>query len=206
MIRRNAISSKLLIGLAGLGLTAALGACTAGTDSASTTATESPIAEASQSPMAGSPMAGSPATGQVSTNTLSQVVAGDSSFSTLRAAIQAAGLEATLSGTQPYTIFAPTNEAFAALPAGTLDQLLLPENKAKLQQVISYHVVPGTVTSADITPGAVTTVEGAPVNITTNAGEVTVGDAKVTKVDITASNGVIHAIDKVLLPPALQAQ
>jgi uncharacterized surface protein with fasciclin (FAS1) repeats len=156
--------------------------------------------------MADGTMSDGTAPTQGASTTLDQVVADNSSFSTLNSAIQAAGLEATLSGTGPYTVFAPTNEAFAALPAGTLDQLLLPENKAKLQQVISYHVVPGTVTSADIKPGEVNTVEGAPVNISTNAGEVTVGDAKVVETDITASNGVVHAIDKVLLPPTLEAQ
>lgn len=203
MTTRNGMSripSKLLIGLATLSVATAVGACTAGTDSASTTTSESPIS-ASPSPMTESLMA-SPAAG----NTLDQVVAGNSSFSTLNAAIQAADLGATLSGAEPYTIFAPTNEAFAALPTGTLDQLLLPENKAALQQVLSYHVVPGTVTSADITPGEVNTVEGAPVALATNAGMVTVGGATVVEADIKASNGVIHAIDQVLLPPSMQAQ
>ena len=201
MTIRNVMSripSKLLIGLAMLSVATAVGACASGTDSATTTTEESPIA-ASPSPMAESPMANSGATG----TTLDQVVAGNSSFSTLSTAIQAAGLGATLSGAEPYTIFAPTNEAFAALPPGTLDKLLLPENKADLQKVLSYHVVPGTVTSADITPGEVNTVEGSPVTIATDAGKVTVGTATVIEADITASNGVIHAIDQVLLPPSL---
>lgn len=201
MTIRNVMSripSKLLIGLAMLSVATAVGACASGTDSATTTTEESPIA-ASPSPMAESPMANSGATG----TTLDQVVAGNSSFSTLNTAIQAAGLGATLSGAEPYTIFAPTNEAFAALPPGTLDQLLLPENKADLQKVLSYHVVPGTVTSADITPGEVNTVEGSPVTIATDGGKVTVGAATVVEADITASNGVIHAIDQVLLPPSL---
>ena len=201
MTIRNVMSripSKLLIGLAMLSVATAVGACASGTDSATTTTEESPIA-ASPSPMAESPMANSGATG----TTLDQVVAGNSSFSTLNTAIQAAGLGATLSGAEPYTIFAPTNEAFAALPPGTLDKLLLPENKADLQKVLSYHVVPGTVTSADITPGEVNTVEGSPVTIATDAGKVTVGTATVIEADITASNGVIHAIDQVLLPPSL---
>lgn len=204
MTTRNVMSripSKLLIGLATLSVATAVGACTGGTDSATTTTEESPIA-ASPSPMAESPMANSGATG----TTLDQVVAGNSSFSTLNTAIQAAGLGATLSGAEPYTIFAPTNEAFAALPPGTLDQLLLPENKADLQKVLSYHVVPGTVTSADITPGEVNTVEGSPVTLATDGGKVTVGAATVVEADITASNGVIHAIDQVLLPPSLQTQ
>lgn len=201
MTKRNVISNKFLLGLAGLGLTATLGACSAGADSTSTT-TNSPIAGAPQSPMAESPM-----TSQDSaTATIDQVVANNSSFSTLNAALKAADLGTTLSGTGPYTVFAPTNEAFAALPPGTLDQLLLPENKATLQQVLTYHVVAGAVTSADITPGDVNTVGGAPVSISTNGGEVTVGNAKVVEADITAGNGVIHAIDTVLLPPDMQAQ
>lgn len=202
MTKRNAISNKLMIGLAGLGLAVTVGACTAGTDTTTTTdespVSEAPLTEAPQSPMAESPMAQDSAD-----TTLDQVVADSSTFTTLNAAIQAADLEATLSGPGPYTIFAPTDEAFAALPAGTLDQLLLPENKAQLQQVLSYHVIPGNVTSAQITPGEVNTVEGTPVNISTSANEVTVGGATVVETDIAASNGVIHGIDEVLLPPDL---
>lgn len=201
MTRRNA-ASNLLLGFVGLGLVAASAACAPTSDTATTT-TESPIAE---SPMAESPMAESPAATATANETIDQVVASNGSFSTLNAAIQAADLGTTLSGTGPYTVFAPTDAAFAALPAGTLDQLLLPENKAELQKVLTYHVIPGSVSSAQITPGAVNTVEGAPVNIAASAGEVTVGDAKVTQPDITASNGVIHVIDKVLLPPGLQLQ
>lgn len=196
MTRRNA-ASNLLLGFVGLGLVAASAACAPTADTATTT-TESPIAE--------SPMAESPAATPTANETIDQVVASNGSFSTLNAAIQAADLGTTLSGTGPYTVFAPTDAAFAALPAGTLDQLLLPENKAELQKVLTYHVIPGSVSSAQITPGAVNTVEGAPVNIAASAGEVTVGDAKVTQPDITASNGVIHVIDKVLLPPGLQLQ
>lgn len=196
MTRRNA-ASNLLLGFVGLGLVAASAACAPTADTATTT-TESPIAE--------SPMAESPAATPTANETIDQVVASNDSFSTLNAAIQAADLGTTLSGTGPYTVFAPTDAAFAALPAGTLDQLLLPENKAELQKVLTYHVIPGSVSSAQITPGAVNTVEGAPVNIAASAGEVTVGDAKVTQPDITASNGVIHVIDKVLLPPGLQLQ
>lgn len=202
MVKRNAIPKRLLIGLAGLGVAAAVGACSAEPDSASTLPAESPMAEAPQSPAAGSPTVG----GETANATLDQVMANDSSFSTLNSAIRAAGLESSLSGPGPYTVFAPTNEAFAALPAGTLDQLLLPENKTKLQQVLSYHVVPGNISSAAITPGQIDTVGGAPVNLNTTAGEVTVEDAKVVEADIPASNGVIHAIDQVLLPPDLQVQ
>ncbi|MBD2461472.1 fasciclin domain-containing protein [Oscillatoria sp. FACHB-1407] len=197
MTKTNVTFRKLLVGLAGLGLATTMGACAA-PESTSTAPTESPIAES---------VPESPIASQDSANTtLDQVVASDESFSTLNAAIQAAGLETTLSEPGPYTVFAPTNEAFEALPEGTVDQLLLPENREVLQQVLSYHVVPGNVTSADITPGEVTTVEGSPVNINTDAGEVTVGEATVVEPDIIASNGVVHGIDEVLLPPSFQAQ
>ncbi len=202
MIIRRTLTGNLLLGLAGLGLATAIGACAPTTDTSTTTG-ESPVTE---SPIAESPIAGSPTATAGANATIDQVVSSNASFSTLNSAIQAAELESTLSGTGPYTVFAPTDAAFAALPPGTLDQLLLPENKAQLQQLLSYHVVPGSVTSAQITPGEVNTVEGAPVNITTSAGEVTVGNARVTEPDITASNGVIHAIDQVLLPPDLQVE
>jgi len=216
MTKRNAISKQLLIGLVGLSMAVATGAYSAEPDSASTVPAQSPITEVPQSPAESlqspaeapqSPSTASPIVGEESANaTLDQVVASSSSLTTLNAAIIAAGLEATLSGVGPYTVFAPSDEAFAALPAGTLEQLLLPENKAQLQQIISYHVVPGNISSASITPGQVNTVEGAPVTINVTAGEVTVEDARVVEADIKASNGVIHVIDQVLLPPDLQAQ
>jgi uncharacterized surface protein with fasciclin (FAS1) repeats len=197
MTKTNATFTKLLLGLAGLGLVTAMGACAA-PDSTSTAPTESPIAASTPE---------SPIVSEDSTNTtLGQVVANDDSFSTLNTAIQAAGLEATLNEPGPYTIFAPTNEAFEALPEGTVDKLLLPENREALQQVLSYHIIPGNVTSADITPGEVNTVEGSPVSINTDAGEVTVGEATVVEPDIVAGNGVVHAIDEVLLPPSFQVQ
>ncbi|MFN0114279.1 MAG: fasciclin domain-containing protein [Paracoccaceae bacterium] len=123
-----------------------------------------------------------------------------STFNTLAAALTAAGLVDTLKGPGPFTVFAPTDNAFAALPAGTVEDLLKPENKDKLTAVLTYHVVPGKVMSADLTNGMkAKTVNGAEVTIMTEGG-VTVNDAKVTAADIAASNGVIHVIDKVLLP------
>jgi len=124
-------------------------------------------------------------------------------FSTLVAAVEAAGLVDTLNGTGPYTVFAPTNEAFAALPAGVLDKLLLPENKDVLTKILTYHVVAGEVMAADVQPGAVKTVEGQDITITVDNGTVKVNDATVTATDIDASNGVIHVIDGVLLPPGV---
>ena len=125
------------------------------------------------------------------------------SFKTLVAAVQAAGLVDTLKGKGPFTVFAPADEAFAKLPPGTVESLLKPENKAKLQAVLTYHVVPAKVMAADVKPGEqmVGTVQGTKVNVTGSGGGVNVNDAKVVKADIVADNGVIHVIDKVILPP-----
>lgn len=135
--------------------------------------------------------------------TIVDVAIGNGSFDTLVAAVKAADLAETLSGPGPYTVFAPTDEAFAALPEGILDKLLLPENKATLAKILTYHVVAGEVLSSDIKAGAVATLEGKDVDIAVNAGKVTVNAAKVTQPDVMASNGVIHVIDAVLLPPDL---
>ncbi|MBC7139959.1 MAG: fasciclin domain-containing protein [Defluviimonas sp.] len=122
-------------------------------------------------------------------------------FTTLVAAVQAAGLVETLKGEGPFTVFAPTDEAFAALPAGTVEDLLKPENKAQLAAVLTYHVLPGKVMSTDLSDGmTAATVQGAEVTITTGGG-VKVNAANVTTADIEASNGVIHVIDAVILPP-----
>jgi uncharacterized surface protein with fasciclin (FAS1) repeats len=122
-------------------------------------------------------------------------------FNTLAAALTAAGLVETLKGPGPFTVFAPTDDAFAALPAGTVEDLLKPENKDKLVAILTYHVVPGKVMSTDLTNGMkAATVNGAEVTIMTEGG-VMVNDAKVTTADIEATNGVIHVIDKVIMPP-----
>jgi uncharacterized surface protein with fasciclin (FAS1) repeats len=141
-------------------------------------------------------------TEETTVGTIVDVAAGDESFSTLVAAVTAAGLVETLSGTGPFTIFAPTNDAFAALPAGVLDALLLPENKAVLTQILTYHVVSGMVMAADVTDSDVATVEGQTVKLSTMGG-VTVNGANVVAADVMASNGVIHAIDAVILPPGV---
>ncbi|MGF1647372.1 MAG: fasciclin domain-containing protein [Kineosporiaceae bacterium] len=132
-------------------------------------------------------------------DTIVDVAAGNPDFSTLVAAVEAADLVETLSGEGPFTVFAPTNEAFEALPEGVLDALLLPENEETLVSILTYHVVPGEVTSDMITAGDVATVQGDPVTLATEGG-VTVNGATVVTADVTASNGVIHAIDAVLLP------
>ncbi|WP_428513224.1 fasciclin domain-containing protein [Roseovarius sp.] len=124
--------------------------------------------------------------------------AGD--FSTLLAAAEAAGLVETLKGDGPFTVFAPTDEAFAALPEGTVDTLLLPENKDQLTSILTYHVVPGKVMSGDLSDGMTAeTVQGTEVTIGTEGG-VTVNGANVVTADIEASNGVIHVIDGVIMP------
>lgn len=122
-------------------------------------------------------------------------------FSTLVAAVKAAGLAETLSGSGPFTVFAPTNAAFEKLPAGTVEKLLKPENKGQLVKVLTYHVVPGKVMAKDVVKlNKATTVEGSDVAIAVSGGTVTVDNAKVIKTDINSSNGVIHVIDTVILP------
>src|SRR5687767_13197047 len=123
-------------------------------------------------------------------------------FKTLAAALEAAGLIDALTGEGPFTVFAPTDEAFAKLPAGTVESLLKPENKEKLKAILLYHVVPGSVTAKQVMKlngRTVKTLEGTSVKVSTKHG-VMLDDARVTKTDIQASNGVIHVIDSVLVP------
>ena len=119
-------------------------------------------------------------------------------FKTLVKAVQAAGLVDTLKGPGPFTVFAPTDAAFAKLPAGTVEALL--NDKAKLTQILTYHVVPGKVTAAQVKSGQVKTVQGSPLTLNKQASGVMVNDARVTKTDVMASNGVIHVIDTVVMP------
>ena len=123
------------------------------------------------------------------------------SFKTLATALTAAGLVETLKGEGPFTVFAPSDDAFAKLPAGTLDDLLKPENKAKLSAILTYHVVPGKVMAKDVVSlSSAKTVNGKELKIATKDGTVTVDKATVIKTDIECSNGVIHVIDSVMLP------
>ena len=125
---------------------------------------------------------------------------GAGQFRTLAAALQAAGLVDTLKGAGPFTVFAPTDAAFAKLPKGTVEDLLKPENKGKLTAILTYHVVPGKVTAADVAKlTAAKTVQGGSVRVSTKGG-VMIDNAHVTTADVTASNGVIHIIDTVLMP------
>lgn len=125
----------------------------------------------------------------------------DGNFKTLVAAIQAAGLAETLNSKGPFTVFAPTDEAFNKLPAGTVETLLKPENKEKLRSILLYHVVAGNVTAAKVMKmSSAKTLDGQELNLMFNDGTVMVNDAKVIKADVMASNGVIHVIDTVLIP------
>lgn len=128
------------------------------------------------------------------------VAGGAGSFNTLVAAVKAAGLVETLQGDGPFTIFAPTDEAFAKLPEGTVEDLLKPENKEKLIAILTYHVVASEVPAADVTTMQAKTVNGQSLNVNVTDGLVMVDNAKVVKTDVFASNGVIHVIDTVLLP------
>lgn len=131
------------------------------------------------------------------------VAIGAGSFDTLVAAVQAAGLVETLQGPGPFTVFAPTDEAFAALPEGLVAALLLEENRDVLVQILTYHVVAGEVFAADVTTGDVPTLEGSAISVAVNGGVVLNESANVVTTDVVASNGVIHVIDAVILPPGL---
>ncbi|MGK7891418.1 MAG: fasciclin domain-containing protein [Leptolyngbyaceae cyanobacterium] len=133
--------------------------------------------------------------------TIVDVAVGAGSFTTLAELLQAAGLVETLQGEGPFTVFAPTDEAFAALPEGTVEALKQPENADVLTQILTYHVVPGEVMSGNITSGAVATIAAIPIQIDVVDGTVMINDATVTTADVDASNGVIHIVDSVLLPP-----
>ena len=158
-------------------------------------ATEETVAEVTEETMAEETM-------PAEAGDIVAVASGNADFSTLVAAIQAAGLVETLQGAGPFTVFAPTNAAFDALPEGLLAKLLLPENVEVLKAILTYHVVPGKVMSADVTAGDVATVEGSTIAITTDGG-VKVNGANVVSVDVAASNGVIHVIDQVIVPPTV---
>ena len=162
-------------------------------DSDEATTTEESAVEVVESAEASEEAAAETASGDIVT------VATEGGFSTLVAAVQAAGLVETLQGEGPFTVLAPTDEAFAALPAGVLDKLLLPENKDLLAKILTYHVIPGKVMAADVTDGDVATVEGQNVTFSTADG-VSVNGAKVITADVEASNGVVHVIDVVLVP------
>ena len=164
---------------------------TASATAAAVATSEAPVAAETSEAMGGE---------ESGAGTIVDVASSTPGFTTLVAAVQAAGLVDTLNGPGPFTVFAPTDDAFAALPPGLLDALLLPENKEVLTKILTYHVVPGAVMAADVKDGEVATVEGQNVTLSTADG-VTVNDAKVIQADVVADNGVIHVIDAVILPP-----
>ncbi len=132
--------------------------------------------------------------------TVVDIAVGSKDHSTLVAAVKAAGLVEILSGQGPFTVFAPTDAAFAKLPAGTLESLLKPENKDKLTAILTYHVVPGKVMAADVKSGKVKTVNGKEVTVSVTGGKVSIDGANVVATDLAAGNGVVHVIDTVILP------
>lgn len=172
------------------------------TKKAPTASSESaaPTSEANPTPGANPDRANSTSATQ---GNIVDVATSKGSFTTLLAAVKAAGLTDVLAEGGPYTVFAPTDAAFAALPKGTVETLLKPENKEKLKKVLAYHVVPGSVSSSTIKPGQVKTVEGSAVMLKTSGDKIMVNNANITAANIKASNGIIHAIDKVILPPDL---
>ncbi len=197
--RKTPLSKRLLSGFLGVGAIVALAACapeTAEVEPAPDTAEEPAMEE----PAAEDPMADEDAMAEG--DTIVDIAADNEDFSTLVEAIQAAGLEEVLASDGPFTVFAPTNEAFEALPEGALEALLEPENQDVLVQVLTYHVVPAAVLSDELESGDVPTVEGSTVMIEVTDDGVMVNEAMVTEADIEASNGVLHAVDQVLLPPA----
>ena len=128
---------------------------------------------------------------------------GAGSFNTLVAAVKAAGLVDTLKGPGPFTVFAPTDDAFKKLPPGTVEDLLKPENKAKLTAILTYHVVPGKKMAAEVVKmKSLKSVQGSPIKVTVKGDKVMAAKATVVKTDVMASNGVIHVIDAVMMPPA----
>jgi len=122
------------------------------------------------------------------------------SFETLVAAVKAAGLVDALKGDGPFTVFAPSDEAFAKLPAGTIESLLKPENKDKLAAILTYHVVPGKILSSDVKPGRVATLQGSELLVAQNGKSLMVDGATIVATDVNATNGVIHVIDQVIMP------
>ncbi len=132
--------------------------------------------------------------------TIVEVAASNPALKDMTAAIQASGLTATLQSQGPFTVFAPTDQAFASVPAATRQRLLQPQNRKTLTQILSYHVVPGELSSNQLKPGAVKTLEGQTLNVQIG-NQVTVNDARVSQPDIQASNGVIHVIDRIIVPP-----
>ena len=145
-----------------------------------------------------------PVTPPVKQGSLTDLVSDSVSFSTLKAALKASELDVTLGQKGVYTIFAPTDEAFDKLPAGTLGKLMLPENKEKLRSLLLYHVIPGQMLAVDLKDGQVKTMNGEKVKFEVKDGKVEIDDAKVFSTDVMANNGVMHSIGNVMIPKSLE--
>ncbi|MGQ4648243.1 fasciclin domain-containing protein [Lyngbya aestuarii] len=190
----------VVLGLAAVNIVVSLPASAELKPESSTTMpanTETQMVESESNPMAEPE---SPESMSESGPDIVAVALNNGSFTILTELLETAGLVETLQGEGPFTVFAPTDEAFAALPEGTLEELMKEENKDALVEILTYHVVPGSVMSTDLVEGEVDTVEGNPVMIKLGDA-VMVNDATVVTPDVEASNGVIHVIDKVILPP-----
>jgi uncharacterized surface protein with fasciclin (FAS1) repeats len=189
---------KLLFNIISVGSLVTLSAC-----AEPATETRNPVTETP--PVTAPPVADTrvETTADLNLAQLTEAAAREGQFQTLTRAVEAAGLKDQLTTPGPYTVFAPTDAAFDALPRETLDNLLKPENKDQLTKLIAYHVIPGQFTSNQLTSGEVKTVEGSPVtvNIDDVTRTITVDNATVIQADIPASNGIVHVIDRVILPP-----
>jgi len=212
MRRIHSKSGLVLASVIGVTSLFGLAACDTGTDTTTTT-TEVPVTP--ETPTATAPGTGTtdptaPATTATTGQdaTVAEIASTSESFQTLSRMIEAAGLDQTLEGAGPYTVFAPTDAAFSQLSQDTVNQLLEPQNREQLRRVLSYHVIPGEVTSTQLTPGEVNTVEGQPVTVEVDQATqaVRVNDATVVQPNIQASNGVLHAVDRVLLPEDINIQ
>lgn len=197
-------TTKARISFIGLAAAASLTLAACGSDSSSGSSPSAAATSAAASSAAPSSAAASPSAAmsdEAATGDIVAVASANPTTTTLVTALDAAGLVETLQGPGPFTVFAPTDEAFAALPAGVLDKLVQPQNKDALTKILTYHVVSGEVMSSDVKAGDVPTVEGQSITVTTDNGVTLNGTAKVVTPDVEASNGVIHLIDSVLLPP-----
>jgi uncharacterized surface protein with fasciclin (FAS1) repeats len=195
---RKALTGTVL-GIALLPIVAACG----GQQTVEAPTTTQPAPEATTAPTSPSPgVQGSPAPGaQASAENVVDLIDDNPSLRTLASVIDEADLDNTLEQGGPYTIFAPSDQAFAAIPAATRERLLRDENRALLRQILTYHVVPGTLTANQLQPGQVQTQAGNPVTVQVNGQQVQVNDARVIQPDLQAANGVVHVIDRIILPP-----
>lgn len=199
---RGAIATILGLTLAATGISASQAETSTKPSAAGTAETKKPAKKTPSSTSSPTPSESTtPGTSTTKAKTIVELATASKQFKTLVAAVKAAELAETLSGEGPFTLFAPNDEAFNKLPKGTLKKLLKPENKEALQKILKYHLLSSEVMAADVKSGSVATVEGKTVKISVTGTKVKVNTANVLKTDIKASNGVVHTIDTVLMPP-----